>query len=40
VGVIAQEVEQDDPQAVITGADGVKRVNYSRVLARALMRAA
>ena len=40
VGVMAQEVEQDDPQAVITGADGVKRVNYSRVLARALMRAA
>jgi hypothetical protein len=39
-GVMAQEVEQVDPGAVVTGDDGVKRVNYSRVLAQALMKRA
>lgn len=34
-GVMAQEVEKDDPSAVIE-VDGVKRVNYSKVLSRAL----
>jgi hypothetical protein len=36
VGVMAQEVEQTNPAAVITGADGIKRVDYRKVLARAL----
>ena len=40
VGVMAQEVEQTDPAAVVTGRDGIKRVNYARVMARALMEAA
>lgn len=35
-GVMAQEVEQRDPLAVMTGKDGYKRVNYTRVLARAI----
>ena len=39
VGVLAQEVEQTDPAAVVTGPDGVKRVNYARVMARALLEA-
>lgn len=34
-GVMAQEVEKDDPGAVIE-VDGVKRVDYRRVMARAL----
>lgn len=34
-GVMAQEVEKDDPSAVIE-VDGVKRVDYKRVMARAL----
>jgi hypothetical protein len=29
-------VEQTNPAAVITGADGIKRVDYRKVLARAL----
>jgi endosialidase-like protein/coenzyme PQQ synthesis protein D (PqqD) len=32
IGVIAQEVEQVFPQAVVTGADGVKRVNYGGLI--------
>jgi hypothetical protein len=40
VGVMAQEVEQTDPAAVVTGPDGIKRVNYARVMARALLEAA
>jgi hypothetical protein len=36
IGVMAQEVEQRDPQAVRTRPDGYKEVDYSRVLARAL----
>jgi hypothetical protein len=32
IGVIAQEVEQVFPEAVTTGADGVKRVNYSGLI--------
>ncbi len=40
VGVMAQEVEQVDPDAVLTGPDGVKRVDYARVLAHALMKRA
>jgi hypothetical protein len=36
VGVMAQEVERNDPGAVTTDAEGVKRVDYSRVLSRAL----
>lgn len=39
-GVMAQEVERDDPESVATGRDGVKKVNYKRVLARALAEAA
>lgn len=39
-GVMAQEVEKDDPDAVITGEDGFKKVDYSRVLAKALAEAA
>lgn len=35
-GVMAQEVERIDPEAVITDHEGVKKVNYSRVLSRAL----
>lgn len=35
VGVMAQEVEKKDPEAVIP-INGVKHVNYGRVLARAL----
>jgi hypothetical protein len=35
-GVMAQEVERRDPGAVLTGADGYKRVDYGRVLARAM----
>lgn len=35
-GVLAQEVERDDPEAIVIDSDGVKRVNYSRVLSRAL----
>lgn len=31
VGVMAQEVEKKRPDAVITGDDGVKRVNYGRL---------
>lgn len=34
-GVMAQEIEQNDPGAVIE-VDGVKRVNYTRVLSKAL----
>ena len=36
VGVMAQEVEKKDPAAIIEGKDGYKRVQYGRVLARAL----
>lgn len=36
VGLMAQEVEQVDPGAVLTGGDGVKRVNYTRALSTAL----
>lgn len=36
-GVMAQEVEQDDPEAVVIDRDGTKSVNYTRVLAKALM---
>jgi hypothetical protein len=36
VGVMAQEVEKRDPAAVRTRPDGLKEVNYSRVLAQAL----
>jgi hypothetical protein len=39
-GVMAQELEGVDPDAVITDADGVKRVDYRRVLARALAKRA
>lgn len=39
-GVMAQEVERTNPAAVITGPDGIKRVDYARVLGRALARAA
>lgn len=39
-GVMAQEVEQSQPDAVMTGADGVKRVDYRKVLARAMAAAA
>jgi hypothetical protein len=35
LGVIAQQVEKVDPKAVRTGADGLKRVNYDRVMRRA-----
>ncbi len=35
LGVMAQEVEKKDPGAVATGSDGLKRVNYPRVLAGA-----
>lgn len=35
-GVMAQEVEKKDPKAVMTGKDGFKRVDYARVLARAM----
>jgi hypothetical protein len=35
-GVMAQEVEKKDPKAVMTGKDGYKRVNYARVMARAM----
>ncbi len=33
IGVLAQEVEHKDPEAVITRPSGVKLVNYDRVLA-------
>lgn len=36
VGVMAQEVEKTNPSAVITGPDGLKRVKYAKVLAKAL----
>jgi hypothetical protein len=36
IGVMAQEIEKTDPLAVTTGDDGIKRVNYARVLARQL----
>jgi hypothetical protein len=29
-GLLAGEVEQRDPGAVVTGPDGLKRVNYAR----------
>jgi hypothetical protein len=32
IGLIAQEVEQVFPEAVATGADGVKRVNYGMLV--------
>lgn len=32
LGLMAQEVEKKMPSAVITGADGFKRVNYSKAL--------
>jgi hypothetical protein len=37
-GVMAHEVERVDPHAVVTDEDGVKRVDYSRVIAHALAR--
>jgi hypothetical protein len=36
VGVMAQDVEKRDPKAVRVRPDGLKEVNYTRVLARAL----
>ena len=36
IGVIAQEIEQTNPSAVIEGMDGYKRVDYAKVLASAL----
>lgn len=39
-GVMAQEVEQVQPDAVSIGANGFKQVDYSRVLAEALRRVA
>jgi hypothetical protein len=30
-GVMAQEVEKKDPDAVLNGKDGIKRVNYSKI---------
>jgi hypothetical protein len=35
-GVLAQEVERTNPRAVRTGKDGLKRVNYRAVMARAM----
>lgn len=35
-GVMAQELERVQPDAVLMGQDGYRRVNYSKVLARAL----
>ena len=32
LGLKAQDVEKNDPDAVITGRDGLKRVNYSKAL--------
>lgn len=32
LGLMAQEVEEHDPGAVMTGSDGFKRVNYARAL--------
>lgn len=40
IGVMAQEVERTQPDAVLMGQDGYRRVNYSKVLARALRAAA
>ena len=40
VGVMAQDIEKVDPAAVIEGEDGIKRVDYRRVIARALLEAA
>ena len=36
VGVMAQDVEKSQPDAVVTGNDGYKRVNYAKVMANAL----
>lgn len=33
IGVMAQEVERTNPSAVITGRDGLKRVNYGKLFA-------
>jgi hypothetical protein len=37
VGVMAQDIEQVDPEGVIQGSDGIKRVDYRRVIARAML---
>ncbi len=37
VGVMAQEVEKRDPLAVRTRPDGLKEVNYGRVMAKAIL---
>jgi hypothetical protein len=34
IGLKAQEVEKEKPEAVMTGEDGLKRVNYALALAR------
>lgn len=36
VGVMAQEVEKTNPDAVMDGDDGYKRVDYTKVMAKAL----
>ena len=35
VGLLAQDVERKHPEAVVTGPDGLKRVNYPLALALA-----
>ena len=33
LGMIAQEVQKTTPSAVVTGSDGLKRVDYAKAIA-------